>query len=306
MSNASTHTLHLLNIAQQHYQPCIPAFEHDTQTTTALHRQSRLRSQHPLNASQQFFHPDVRRTPTHTQLTIRPPNGPPPRPIVHNIPKILTDPFQHPNFRQYSPPADPPAVVHARIRGAHATTTSPLTYQPLREQSFFTLQRYEKGRHQDLIVISFATMTGSHLAAYARDRIYPHDVIAHYDAPKPSPSNLVLPHESPANTDYALLRTHTRTGKQIQANAFYASSCQARYIDEALTEDEENCTFELLGNRLIVRATKQLQPGDQLLTRYGHEYWLERALKLPLILIQQMYDKYKHTLTTHDPTAHHK
>ncbi len=101
-------------------------------------------------------------------------------------------------------------------------------------------------------------MTGSHLAAYASDLIQPNDIIAYYDAPRPSPANIVLPHETPRNTDYALLRIHSLTEKRIYVNAYYASSCHARYIDEALTEEEENCLFELVGNRLVVRATKRL------------------------------------------------
>jgi hypothetical protein len=51
-----------------------------------------------------------------------------------------------------------------------------------------------------------------------------------------------------------------------------------------------------------VRATKLLQPGDQLLTRYGHDYWLRRAHYLPRDLVHHMYNKYRPTLTS-DPEA---
>ncbi len=42
---------------------------------------------------------------------------------------ILTDPFQHPNFRRHHPPADPPALTHRRARQAHDSIPLPLTYR---------------------------------------------------------------------------------------------------------------------------------------------------------------------------------
>ena len=72
----------------------------------------------------------------------------------------------------------------------------------------------------------------------------------------------------------------------IRIDAYYASSCHARYIDEALTEEEENCCFELLNNRNSGRTTP-------------HPLWSR-------VLAQErpaMFLKYQPTLKTTIPTA---
>jgi hypothetical protein len=85
-------------------------------------------------------------------------------------------------------------------------------------------------------------------------------------------------------------RSHCRTAEQIQNNpstgeghlhsydynktiALSADSCHAHFFDEATTEDEENCKLILQNKQLSLVAAKSIEPGGQLLTRYGHQYW---------------------------------
>jgi hypothetical protein len=68
-------------------------------------------------------------------------------------------------------------------------------------------------------------------------------------------------------------------------------SCQANFVDEATTADKENSKLILQNGQLSMVATKTIEPGDQLLIRYGHQHGCKS--KWPLLLILQMYEKYK-------------
>jgi hypothetical protein len=46
----------------------------------------------------------------------------------------------------------------------------------------------------------------------------------------------------------------------------------AKFADEEITEDEENYIFVIKNRKHTLVATKPIEPGDQLLTRYGHDY----------------------------------
>ena len=214
-----------------------------------------------------------------------------------------TDPSTHLNFCRYQPPPDPPAAKHRIARLAHYLSDPPLTYEALRKRPFYTLTRYHNASTLDKIVIGEATMVGSHHAAYAREIIEADEAFAHYDVPKASQYAAILEHERPTSHDYAIERWNPRTRRMIRVNAYFAAACHARYIDEALEEMDENCRFQVVNNRIAVIATRRIQPGEQLLTRYGHEYWLHRALKLPFTLVQQMFNKYSPTLKVTDPAA---
>jgi hypothetical protein len=68
-------------------------------------------------------------------------------------------------------------------------------------------------------------------------------------------------------------------------------SCHAHFDDEATTEEEKNCKLILKDERLSLVATNTIEPGDQLLTRYGHQHWCKS--KWSLLLLLQMYEKYR-------------
>jgi hypothetical protein len=68
-------------------------------------------------------------------------------------------------------------------------------------------------------------------------------------------------------------------------------SCHAYFVDVATTVDKENCKLILQDGRLSLVAIKTIESGDQLITRYGHQHWCKS--KWPLLLLLQMYEKYK-------------
>jgi hypothetical protein len=45
-----------------------------------------------------------------------------------------------------------------------------------------------------------------------------------------------------------------------------------------------------------VLATKRIEPGAELLIRYGHEYWLKRIDSVPFELSEAMFRKYRPTM----------
>jgi hypothetical protein len=76
-----------------------------------------------------------------------------------------------------------------------------------------------------------------------------------------------------------------------KTDAFSVESCHAHFVDEATTEDEENCKLIFQDERLSLVATTTMEPGDQLIPRYGHQPLSK--LKYPLLLPRQMYEKYR-------------
>jgi hypothetical protein len=139
-------------------------------------------------------------------------------------------------------------------------------------------------------------MPGSNLAAYAREALDVDDVVGVFSVPSQTSSADILPSESYKNKDYAISIKDPESQKVYTVNPYFAASCHARFIDEALTEDEENCCFAIQKGRIVVLATKRIEPGTQLLSRYGHEYWLKRIEYIPHELAEAMFLKYSCTL----------
>ena len=138
-------------------------------------------------------------------------------------------------------------------------------------------------------------MSGSNWAAYARDFADVEDILGIFSASK-SLKDEILASEDPKNEDYAMTILDHSTQTEYSVNPYFAAACHARFIDEALTESDENCRFDIDKGCIVVRATKLIQPGVQLLSRYGHEYWLKRIKNHPIELSFSMFRKYSSTL----------
>ena len=130
------------------------------------------------------------------------------------------------------------------------------------------------------------------MAAYARDFVDVDEVLGVFSASKNLQDEILIS-EDPKNIDYAYNHTDLDTQREIYVNPYFAAACHARFIDEALTESDENCMFVIKKGRIVVVATKPIKPGAQLLIRYGHEYWLQRIKYHPLELSRAMFNKYK-------------
>jgi hypothetical protein len=80
----------------------------------------------------------------------------------------------------------------------------------------------------------------------------------------------------------------------IEEDPYLFDSCAARFIDEAMTEEGENCRFQVINGTIWLVATRSIRRYEQLLTRYGHQYWCNA--KWPLSLLLTMHAKYCPTL----------
>ncbi len=138
-------------------------------------------------------------------------------------------------------------------------------------------------------------MPCSNWAAYARDFADVEDILGIFSASK-SLKDEILASEDPKNEDYAMTIPDHSTQTEYYVNPYFAAACHARFIDEALTESDENCRFDIDNGCIVVKATKHIQPGVQLLSRYGHEYWLRRIKYLPIELSFTMFRKYSSTM----------
>jgi hypothetical protein len=138
-------------------------------------------------------------------------------------------------------------------------------------------------------------MPGSNWAAYAREFVDVDEILGIFSASK-NLSDEILASENPKNKDYALTFPDSRTQIEYSVNPYFAAACHARFIDEALTESDENCRFDIEEGCIIVRATKPIEPGVQLLIRYGQDYWLKRIKYNPIELSFTMFRKYSSTM----------
>ena len=139
-------------------------------------------------------------------------------------------------------------------------------------------------------------MPGSNLAAYAREALDMDEEVGVFSVPRQISSSEILASEDSNNLDYAMSITDISTERVYSVNPYYAASCHARFIDEALSESDENCRFAIRRGRIVVLATKHIQPGAQLLGRYGQEYWFKRIDYNPYDLSLTMYRKYSTTM----------
>ena len=117
-----------------------------------------------------------------------------------------------------------------------------------------------------------------------------------FSVPKQTSSDEIIASEDSDNQDYAMSITDLNTERVYFVNPYFAASCHARFIDEALTESDENCVFVIRRDRIVVLATKHIQPGAQLLSRYGHDYWFKRIDYNPYELSLAMFRKYESTM----------
>ena len=215
----------------------------------------------------------------------------------------LPPPLVHPALRKYVPPTamEPPQRTRpARLtrQAALPLTRSPLNHEVDIEAELYTLTSY--GDKPDLILMGAATHPGSYYGAYARHRItanhqgnYP--ILGEYtdqrrgkQPPITHPTDLSI-----SDLSYAMECPSPRG--PVYRDPFQMDTCTARAIDEGETEEAENCAFELRNRKIWVVATQDIEPGEQLFTRYGYKYWMKS--KWPHSLLCTMFNKYSPTIS---------
>ena len=139
-------------------------------------------------------------------------------------------------------------------------------------------------------------MPGSNLAAYSREPLDVDEVVGYFSIPKQAFSNEILATEDSKNLDYAYEMEDRNTQQIYTVNPYFAASCHTRYIDEALSEADENCRFDIEKGRIAVLATKPMAPGVLLQGRYGQDYWLKRIDHNPYELSEKLFQKYSSTM----------
>ena len=211
----------------------------------------------------------------------------------------LPRPQVHPALTLYCPDVDqPPRIKNPPRFRRKAQDTNTLSkedtiiYPPTEDRKYYT---HSKVLHElDLVLIG---ANESYDGAFARrDTEVETDVAIYSEC---APGNRPITHPSDpdiTNGDYAI--SIKSNGYWYEADAFMVASCPGRFFDEADTEEEENCRFQVKKGVIWITTTKYVPRYGQYLTRYGHIYWCH--LKWPLPLLLKMYDKYKHTLNKQD------
>jgi len=148
-----------------------------------------------------------------------------------------------------------------------------------------------------LLLVGNAVHNGSYYGALASQFMEFGTHVSEYSAyrkrytPSTDPSDPVV-----SNVDYAISIKHQ--GYWYEADAHMFDSCMTRFIDEASTEAEENCRFEVIEGVIWVITTRDVEQFEHMQGRYGHEYWCK--LKWPLHLLLMMFTKYSPTLSVEE------
>jgi len=216
--------------------------------------------------------------------------------ITHPCPR----PLVHPAMVRYVPPLDvlrPTSTRPKRARTVAQHAPLPTEFQLLGDRELYTLRAY--GTKPDDILIGAATAPGSYYAAYARTRItanangvYPR--LGEYTDKHRGKTPAISHSSDLVTSDGSYAIEMTANGKITQVDPFLPDTCTARAIDEAETEEMENCCFVLEKGKIWIQATRDIEPGEQLYIRYGYRYWMHD--KWPLHLLRTMYSKYAPTL----------
>ena len=69
-------------------------------------------------------------------------------------------------------------------------------------------------------------------------------------------------------------------GVRVCIDAKEELSCYGRYINDPLDESLLNAKAVVRGGRLMIVATEEIRPGDEIFLSYGSEYWMDRLEKL--------------------------
>ena len=218
----------------------------------------------------------------------------------------LPRPLVHPALTLYHPDSDPFNVQDApthnyptRSRAAVTPTADSLLPfpAPTTDNPMFLLKSQQDFTDPDMVLIGPAVAPGSYYAAFARQEIETETDIAQYhnghshQNPTTHPSDPTTP-----SNDYAISIFHA--GEWYETDSHLFGSCTARFVDEANTEQDENCRFRVKDGVIWLTSTRPIQRYEQLLTRYGHEYWCDS--KWPLSLLRTMFKKYSPTLRSAD------
>jgi hypothetical protein len=91
-------------------------------------------------------------------------------------------------------------------------------------------------------------------------------------------------------SDYVLVIDHIAVDAQDRKTLKILSG--AGYINEAFDEHLANCVFKRIGNRIVVVATRDIKPGEELLILYGETYW--RTSRWSLALLKKAAQHYSH------------
>ena len=218
----------------------------------------------------------------------------------------LPPPLVHPALKRYVPP--PLMELPQRTRPARLTrkaalpvTSSPLNHEIATDAELYTLTSY--GDKPDSILMGAATHPGSYYGAYARHRItanhqgnYP--ILGEYTDQRRGKQPRIT-HPTDLNvSDLSYAMECPSSSGPVYRDPFYMDTCTARAIDEAEVEEDENCAFELRNRKIWVVATQDIEPGEQLFTRYGYKYWMRS--KWPHSLLCTMLQKYSPTISEED------
>ena len=206
-------------------------------------------------------------------------------------------PLHHPALIEYNPEETPPLPTRRFPRQAHSSprvATLPPLPAPPADDPYCTLAAQQF--NPDLILIGAATAPGSYYGAYAKQDIEIDTPIGPYISRQPMIYEPVTHPSDPTTShgDYAISIKHGDFW--YEEDPFLFDSCAARFIDECLTEEDENCTFRVIDSTIWVVATKPIRRYEQMFTRYGHAYWCDS--KWPMSLLQAMLAKYRPTLTS--------
>lgn len=125
---------------------------------------------------------------------------------------------------------------------------------------------------------------------FTTQRFKKNQVICSYEGVEVSPDRV---NDSGINRDYvaSAVRDH-RTGEVVYTDAQVEDSCYGRFAQDPLSDEMVNAKILWRKDKMVLIATMDLDPADEVLVDYGEEYWRNRLHLLHANARKRLQDRY--------------
>jgi exodeoxyribonuclease III len=148
--------------------------------------------------------------------------------------------------------------------------SEPLRMSPVNEK----LVKSRKHGHGRLVIMESLIPGDTGYGLFAQKAINEKDHFCSYEGQEVPIQHLLSGY---GNKDYVIeaIRNH-KTQEMVCMDSPDASSCYGRYAQDPIDEDLVNAKIVWRKGRMVLRATTNIEPGDEIYVHYGLRYWKER------------------------------
>eukprot|EP00392_Amoebophrya_sp_AT5.2_P018301 g18810.t1 len=139
------------------------------------------------------------------------------------------------------------------------------------------------------VIVGESTIEGANRGLFAKKELREGSIVCDYFGKKVAKEEV---EREDYNGEY-VFEARMKGGVKY-VDAIDLCSCWGRFINDPLDDTLVNAKVIVKGKRLIVVATTEILPGDEIFISYGPAYWMDRLDKLPAKVraeVEQEYDR---------------